>query len=407
MAFKGRNLPVPEIARELKVDGVLEASVLKVGSRTRIQAQLIGAFPEEHHIWAQSFDRDLSDILAMHSEVAEAVAREVQVELSPGEGERLADTRQVAPETYELYLKGMFHLNKFTPEGFEAGLGYLNQAVENDPTEPLPYAALGLAWAIIGHTPSPPPDSLPRAKDYALKALELDETLAEAHTALAEVKIYYDWDVEGAGREYRRALELNPNLPETRAHYAWYKGLLGTMEDGFDDLLVARSQDPLNPAFSAWLAWMYDWAEHYQNALKEAQKSLELNPEFPIANYALGVALTGLGKFDDAIAAHRKAGAASPMWGWGLGCTYAAMGEKERALAVAGELEENLTNWDSWGIAEIYAALKDAEGTLRWLEEALERKHSYIPWLNRVPWFAFLRDDPRFQDIARRGNAPA
>jgi len=200
MAFKDRKVPVPEIARELHVDGVLEASVLKVGDRARIQAQLVGAYPEEHHLWAQTFDRELTDVLAMHSEVVSAVVEGVRIELTPGEEERLANTRQVSPEIYELYLRGMFHIQKYTPEGFESGLRYLNEAVEKDPTEPLPYAALGLAWAIIGHTPSPPPDSLPRAKEFALKALELDDTLAEAHPALGEVLSCHDWDVEGAGR---------------------------------------------------------------------------------------------------------------------------------------------------------------------------------------------------------------
>jgi len=212
MAYKDRRVSVPQIARELNVDGILEASVFRVGDSVRIQAQLIQAFPEEGHLWAHTFDREMSDVLAMHSEVARAVAQEVEIGLTPQEENRLDSVRSVTPETYELYLKGMFHLNKLTPEGFEIGLKYLDQAVENDPGEPLPYGGLALGWAIIGHTPSPPPDALLKAEAFALRALELDDSLAEAHAALAEVRIYHDWDLEGAGQAFRRALDApTPN----------------------------------------------------------------------------------------------------------------------------------------------------------------------------------------------------
>ncbi|MCK5651410.1 MAG: tetratricopeptide repeat protein, partial [Gemmatimonadetes bacterium] len=397
----------PEIARELNVDGILEASVLRVGDTVRIQAQLIEAVPEERHLWARQYDREMSDVLAMHSDVAQAVAREVEVEMTDQEEARLARRRQVSPETYELYLKGMFHLNKLTPEGFEKGLDYLNQAVEIDPTDPLPHAGLALGWAIIGHTPSPPPDALPRAEAAALRALELDDSIAEAYAALAEVRIYHDWDLEGAERAFKRALDLNPNLAHARGHYSWYLLLNHTEDVALPELKRARGQDPLNPVFSAWLGWRYLWAEQWDKALDEARKAIELNPDFPIGHYVMGGAYTEQGRFEEAVAAHKKAGAVSPMWKWGLGCTYAKFGREAEARAVARELEENPTGWDSWGLAEIYAALGETDEALRWLEAAFDQRHSYIPWLNRWPPFESLRDDSRFQDLARRGNAPS
>jgi TolB-like protein/tetratricopeptide (TPR) repeat protein len=407
MAYKDKRVPVPQIARELNVDGILEASVFRVGDSVRIQAQLIQAFPEEGHLWAHTFDREMSDVLAMHSEVARAVAREVEIGLTPQEENRLDSVRSVTPETYELYLKGMFHLNKLTPEGFEIGLRYLDQAVENDPGEPLPYAGLALGWAIIGHTPSPPPDALLKAEAFALTALELDDCLAEAHAALAEVRIYHDWDLEGAGEAFNRALELNPNLAMTRGHYSWYLILDHPEEVALPELKRARGLDPLNPVYSAWLGWRYLFAGQWDDALDEARKSIELDPDFPIGHYVMGCAYTGQGKLEEAVAAHQKAGASSPMWKWGLGCAYAEFGREAEARAVARELEENPTGWDAWGLAEIYAALGEKDEALRWLEAALERRHSYIPWLNRFPAFKSLRDDPRFQDLARRGNAPS
>jgi len=406
MAYKDKRVAVPQIARELNVDGILEATVFRVGDSVRIQAQLIQAFPEEGHLWAQTFDRDMSDVLAMHSEVARAVAREVEIGLTPQEKARLDSARSVTPETYELYLKGMFHLNKLTPEGFEIGLKYLDQAVENDPGEPLPYAGLALGWAIIGHTPSPPPDALERAEAAALTALELDDSLAEAHAALAEVRIYHDWDIESAGQAFRRALELNPNLAHARGHYSWYL-LLEHQEDvALPELERARALDPLNPVFSAWLGWRYLWAEQWEKALDEGRKSIEIYPDFPIGHFVMGGAYTGQGRLEEAIAAHQKAGAASPMWKWGLGCTYAQFGREAEARAVARELEKSPTGWDSWGLAEIYASLGETDEALRCLEAAFEQRHSYIPWLNRWPPFKSLRNDPRFQDLARRGNAP-
>ena len=407
MVYKDRRVSVPEIARELNVDGILEASVLRVGDTVRIQAQLIEAVPEERHLWAHQYDRKMSDVLAMHSDVARAVAREVEAEMTDQEETRLANRRHVSPETYELYLKGMFHLNKLTPEGFETGLEYLNQAVENDPGEPLPYAALALGWAIIGHTPSPPPDALHRAEAAALRALELDDSIAEAYAALAEVRIYHDWDLEGAERAFKRALDLNPNLAHARGHYSWYLLLNHTEDVALPELKRARGQDPLNPVFSAWLGWRYLWTEQWDKALDEARKAIELNPDFPIGHYVMGGAYTEQGRFEEAVAAHQKAGAVSPMWKWGLGCTYAKFGREAEARAVARELEENPTGWDSWGLAEIYAALGETDEALRWLEAAFDQRHSYIPWLNLWPPFESLRDDSRFQDLARRGNAPS
>jgi len=407
MVYKDRRVSAPDIARELNVDVILEASVFRVGDTVRIQAQLIETVPEERHLWAHEYDREMSDVLAMHSDVARAVAREVEVEMTDQEETRLANRRRVSPETYELYLKGIFHLNKYTPEGFEKGLDYLNQAIEVDPTEPLPLAGLALAWAIIGHTPSPPPDAMPQAKAAALRALELDETLAEAHTALAEVRVYYDWDLAGAGQSFRRALELNPDLAEARGHYSWYLMFHHDYDTVIAEMKRARESDPLHPVYSAWLGWQLWFAGRLEEAEVEAKKSLELNPDFPIGHYVLGSVCAEMGRFEEAIAAHQRAAAISPMWKWGLGVAYALAGRPEEAREVARELEENLTKWDTWCLAEIYTALGDATEAMRWLEEGVERRHSYIMWLNRFPSFEPIRDDPRFQDLARRVNAPS
>ena len=403
MQYKGVKKPLPEIARELNVDAVVEGSVLRVGEQVRITAQLIHA-PTDTHLWAESYERDMGDVLALQREVARAIAGEIKVAVTPSEETRLASARRVNPETYEAYLKGMFHLNKFTPEGYEKGLAYLHQAIEHDPADPLAYAGLALGYSIIGHGPAPSPEALPRAKAAALKALELDDTLAEAHAVLAEVKLYYDWDWAGAEQAFQRALELNPNLAEAHGHYAWYLVLLGRKGEALAEMKRAQELDPLAPIYSAWLGQQYRSAGQYEEAIGEARKSLELNPDFPVGLSALGDVYAAKGMYEEAIAAHQKAGAVAPDLGWALGRTYALAGQKDKARKIAADLEEEAKN--HWGLAEIYTALGEKDEAFRWLEAGYEYRHNWIPWMGWNPNYEPLRDDPRFGDLLRRMKLP-
>ena len=305
MRYKEVRKSLSEIARELNVDAVVEASVLTVGGKVQIRAQLIQV-PAEQNLWAQSYEREISNILVLQSEVARAIAREIKVKLTPKEETLLASVRPVNPEAYEAYLKGMFYLNKFTLEGFEKGLAYLEQAIEKDPTNPLPYAGLAIGTSIAGHGLGfglvPPGEAFPPAKEAALKALELDEMLAEAHTALALVKIYYEWDWTGAEKAFKRALELNPNIPEAHRHHAWYFVLIGRMDDAIAEMKLAQEVDPLTPIYTAELGWLYWEAKQYGKAIDEAQKSLELDPNFPVGLHVLGRVYAEKGMFEKAFA---------------------------------------------------------------------------------------------------------
>jgi len=300
----------------------------------------------------------------------------------------------------------MFHLNKFTPEGFKKGLDYLRQAVEKDPEDPLAYAGLARGYSIIGHGPAPSPEALPRAKAAALKALELDETLAEAHAVLAEVKLYYDWDWAGAEQAFQRALELNANLAPAHAHYAWYLVLLGRLDEALTEMKRAQELDPLAPIYSAWLGQQYWFAGQYDEAIDEARKSLELDSDFAVGLYALGSIYAAKGMYEEAIAAHQKAGAVDPDLGWLLGHTYAMAGRRDEALNVLSELGEEYQQKNAWGVAEIYAALGEKDEALRWLEAGYEYRHNWTPWMGRNPNYEPLRDDPRFGDLLRRLNFP-
>jgi len=404
MQYKDVKKPLPEIARELNVDAVVEGSVLRVAEQVRITAQLIHA-PTDTHLWVDSYERDLRDVLTLLSDVARTIARQIEITVTPDQEARLAARRPVNPETYEAYLKGMFHLNKFTPEGTEKGLAYLHQAIEKDPADPLAYGGLALGYAASAHGPGASPDALPRAKAAALKALELDDTLTEAHAALAQIKLYGDWDWEAAEQAFQRALKLNPNLAQTRAHYSFYLLLFGRTDEASAEMRRVQEVDPLTPLWPAWQGWQYWWTGQYDEAIDEARKSLELYPDFPVGLYVLGSVYAEKGMYEEAIKAHQRAGVLSRDWKSGLGRTYAMAGRQDEARLVLAELEADPTTWDTWFIAQIYAVLGEKDEAFRWLKAAFEPPHHpYLPWFRHSPAFKPLHDDPRFGELLRRIN---
>jgi serine/threonine-protein kinase len=407
MRYRNTDKPLTQIAGELGVAAVITGSVLREGNVMRVTAQLIHAATEQH-LWTDRYERELRQVLSLQNEIVAAIAREVNLRLTPREQVRLAGARPVNPETYELYLKGMSYLNQYTPEAFKKGMDYLYQAVEKDPSDARAWAALATGYGYLGHAPSPPPEALPRAKAVALKALELDDTLAEAHTALAEVKLYYDWDFAGAEQSFRRALELNPNLAEAHMHYGWYLETMGRSEEAIAAMRRAVDLDPLSPLYRAWFGWEYWWAGRNDEAIAEAQKSLELQPDFPIGLYVLGTVHAEKGMYQEAIAAHEKAVAKYPnLWvRWALARTYAQAGRAEEARKKLAALKESVSSWDAWFIAEAYAALGDKDEAFRWLERAYEYRHSFLPGMGRNPAYKPLRGDPRFQDLMRRMKVP-
>jgi len=404
MQYKDAKKPLSEIARELKADAVVEGSVLPVGEQVRITVQLIHA-PTDTHIWADSYERDMRDILTLFSEIARTIADEIEITLAPDQEARLAAKRPINPEAFGLYMRGMFHLHKETPEGTKIGLDYLRQAIEHDPTHPLAYGALALGYVISTHGPGAPPDAFERAREAALQALELDDNLAEAHAALAMTKAFRDWDWEGATKAYHRALQLNPNLTMTRAQYAFYLLLFDRVDDALAQIRKAQEADPLGPLWSAYLGWICLWAQHYDEAIEETNKALELYTDFPLALYVQGCAYAGKGMYEHAIELHQKAGKLSPEWKCGLARTYAMAGRLDEARQALAELEVDYTPWDTWFIAMIYVALGEKDQAFKWLEVAYgPPNHPYLPWIRYSPDFKPLRDDARFADLLRRMN---
>ena len=397
--------PLPEIARELRVAHIIEGSVLRSGDRVQITLQLIDAETDEH-IWAENYERDLKDILTLQSEVARTVAERIRVKLTLDEEQRLADTREVNPETYRAYLRGIYYLNQFTPEGFAKGLAYLHEAVASDPGDPLAYAALARGYSLIGHSASPPPDAWARAKDSATKAALLDPELPEAHTALAEIRLYYDWDWAAAKESFERAIELNPSQDWAHAHYGWYFQLTGDADRAIEEMKKAQEIGPLMPLWTVWLAWMY-WGENeLDKALAEVQKAVDLDPDFPWGKHVLGGVYAAMGMYEEALAMHEQLRPMLPnVANWGFATTYALMGQRDDALKAAAELAENPGQKDLLLLGLIHARLGNKPEALKWLEAAHEARTDWFPWIGAGVGSDFTRaleilsDEPRFQEL--------
>ena len=410
--YRAVTKPLPEIARELRVAHIIEGSVLRSGDRVQITLQLIDGETDEH-IWAENYERDLKDILTLQAEVARTVAERISVRLTLDEEQRLADTREVNPETYRAYLRGIYHLNQFTPEGFQKGLGYLHEAVINDPGDPLAYAALARGYALIGHSPNPPPNAWATARSTAMQALQLDPNLAEAHTAMAEIKLYYDWDWDGARESFEKAIELNPSQDWAHAHYGWYFQLTGDADRAIEEMKKAYEIGPLMPLWPTWIAWLY-WGENdLDAALAYAKKAQEINPGFPWGMYVLGGVQGAMGQYEESLAQFERLRPFLPnVANWGFAITYIQMGRHDDAIAVAAELAENPGQKDKMFLGMIHGTLGNKDEALKWMQAAYDSHTDWFPWAGSgagsemTRRLEILADEPRFQAMIDSLNLP-
>jgi tetratricopeptide (TPR) repeat protein len=261
-------------------------------------------------------------------------------------------------------------------------------ADDKDPTNPLPYAALALGYCVIGHGTNPPPDAFVRAKGAALKAEELGGSLAETEAALGQIKLFEEWDWAGAEQDLRRAVALNPSLPDAHRMYSWYLMLTGHEDEAIAAMKRAIEVDPLTPLWSSDLAWQYWSVGRYQEAMDAAGKSLELDPNFDQALCWLGFLYSEKGMFTEAIAAHQRLAAVSPPWRWALSRTYAQAGRRDEAMKLLAEYlgqGKARGRWAGWFLGEIYAALGDKDAAFRWVDAAVEERMTFVPWMRQNP----------------------
>ena len=406
--------PLPEIARELKVDALLEGAALRSGDRVRVTANLVQVVPERH-LWAESYEFDPRDVLAVQGEVARNVASHIRVKLTPQEQARLTSSRPVDPKAYEAYLLGRAYFYKTrTPTSLARAKEHLEKAIGRDPGYAPAYASLAelyIATSGRGVLTRGPGDARLQARQWAEKALKLDDTLAEAHTALARVA-QQEWDWAGAEREYRRAIELNPSYPLARIWYALYLDGMQRFEEAVAQAERAQQLDPASALINTWAGATYFYAGRAEEAMASWQKALELDPGYSDASIVLARTYVTRGMYQRAIAELQKALILNARDSFILGAlahAYARAGQREEALKLVGELKRIETDRGSiptFSFIWAYAGLQDKNQAFAWLERSYQERRDRMVWLNVDPLLDPLRSDPRFHDLVRRVGLP-
>jgi TolB-like protein/DNA-binding winged helix-turn-helix (wHTH) protein/Flp pilus assembly protein TadD len=409
--YKGTSKSSPEIARELQVDAIVEGAVIRSGDRVRIDAQLIQA-SSDRHLWAKGYERKLGDVVALQGELAQAIADEIHIRVTPQERARLAAASPVNAEAYEAYLKGRFLWNERTEKGISRGLTFFEQAIAKDPGYAPAYSGLADSYSLLGfYGVLPPREAYSRARAAATKALEIDSSLAEAHVSLAESVSALEWNWPATEAELKRAIELNPKYDTAYRKYSNYLVGMGRSDEAIGAAKKALELDPLSITLSTHLAWTYYLTRHYDLAVEQFEKTLDLSPNDARARRDFSLSLAALGRNDDAIREIRKGielSEASPLMLDALGYVYAKAGRKSDARKVLRQLQELSTSRyvSPFGIAGINAALGEKDAAFSFLERAYDDRAGQLVWLNVNPKFDSLHSDPRFADLVGRLGLP-
>jgi serine/threonine-protein kinase len=410
MAYKDARKPLPEIAAELNVDAVVEGSVLRSGERVRVRARLVQVNPEEQ-LWADSYERDLRDILTLQSDVARRIVQEIRVTVTPQEQRRLARARPVDPEAHEAYLRGSFFQSRSSLQGWRQAIDYYEQAIEMDPRYAPAYASLAQTSALlpVWDVTRLLMDFFPKARDAAQTAIELDDTLATAHIALGLVELYYDWDWAAAEREFQRAIELEPGSAEAHIWYGDYLSWMGRSEDGIEEGRHAVELDPLSLPTNTKMGRIFYFAHRYDEAIEQLKMVLDMDPSFWEAHHWLSLTYVKQERFEDALITIQKrddleGGTTSILHNYEYAHLYALWGKRGEALRAlsAPERTETLPIFR----ARVYGALGEMDEAFRLLDQAYEERDPVLVVAKVDPRLDPLRSDPRFQDFLRRMNFP-
>ncbi|MFZ0199348.1 MAG: hypothetical protein WB523_00750 [Candidatus Sulfotelmatobacter sp.] len=412
MHFKNTQLSVPEIARMLAVDAIVEGSLIHEGHQIRVHAQLIRAATDEH-IWAGEYQRQYQSILEVQEEVARNIVEQIELNVTPEERAFLASRPPVDPEAYENYLKGRYYFSQRTEDALHKSIASFQQATARDPGYAPGYSGLAEAYAMLGFRGGlPSKDALSGAKKAALRAIELDNSLAEPHACLAFIKETYDWDWPGAEREYKQALELNPGYAQAHNWYAGYLTYTGRFNEGVAEATHARELDPLSLPLNNALAGRLLAAGRYDEALRQVQQTLDLDDHFAPAHQTLGWVYLHSGKRNDAIREFQNAlelsGGADTDIQLDLGFAYAVSSRREEAKRILVKLEQMHQQGivPSASVAVLYGALGESSEAFIWLEKACDERDPQLIYLKAGRRFEPLRNDPRFAQFVRRVGLP-
>jgi TolB-like protein/Tfp pilus assembly protein PilF len=401
-AFKGEKTDIREIGQRLNVDNLLEGSVRKVGNRARITAQLIKV-KDGYHLWSERYDRDMEDVFAIQDEIAEKIMEKLKVALDVG-GKKPEEQRPVNFEAYDLYLKGRYCLNKFE---MDKALAYYTQAIEKDPAYALAYASIAEVYTLLstGFDILPAKDAMPKAREAAQKALELDPNLAEAYVSLGLVALSYDWDRKSTKEYFEKALELNPN---SATAYQWYEFywtyMMGDLETATAQLERAVELDPLNFLIRIRVGFMDIFGGDQENAINKFEALYDFEPNYLLLYLSLATAHALKGDYDKAISYGKKmleSGPRAVASVGNMGWFYAMSGNKDKAYEFLAELEERSKKGyvSSFWTALIYSALGELDKSFTWFEKAYDERDGNMIYLTVVPLFNDVRSDPRFKQL--------
>ncbi|HXH86780.1 MAG TPA: tetratricopeptide repeat protein, partial [Nitrospira sp.] len=383
------------------------------GNRVRINARLVDG-STERILWEEPFERDLGDVLVLYRDVARAIAERIRITVTPEELQRLASARPINPMAYDAYLRGRFFLSKRTGEDTRKGLGNFDQAVEIDPSYAPAYAGIADAYLTLAYYgPIPPAVANAKAREAAVKAVTLDDSLAEAHNSLAEVHFHYDWDWSWAEREYRRAIALNPGYAKAHHGYSVFLDAMGRHDEALAEIRRARELDPLSLIINTAVGTALFYCGDYDLAIKQWQSTLDLNPNFWVARLWLGIGYSAKGPYEDGVKEFESAvelskGHPSAL-GW-LGYGYAISGKTAKSREILAKLQQKAKEGyvPPFEVAVACAGLGDKDQAFGYLEKAFQERYFAMPYLSqeRFPLWRPLHSDPRYRDILRRMNFP-
>jgi TolB-like protein/tetratricopeptide (TPR) repeat protein len=406
MHYRGSGKPLPDIARELNIDAVVEGSVLRSGDRVRINVELIQAGVDKR-LWSNSYEGDLRDVFALQAGVARRIADEIRVTLTPPERARLSRVRASNPDAYQAYSKGRFYWNKRTEEDLKKAIEFFQHAVDKDPDYALAWDGLADTWLSLGwYGYLSPAATFPHAKVAVIRALSLDDSLAEAHASLAFVNLYYDRDWAGAEHEFQRAIDLNPNYASGHHWYAEFLSVAGRHKQAISESERARELDPLSNIINTWVGSRYFFARQYDKALEQCRNAVEMGPNFAPARMVLGQAYEQKGMLQEAIAEFERAlslAGGSSVYAASLAHAFGVAGRSAEALKVLGDLRQMADRRfvSSYDLALVQVGLGDNVKAFELLTAAVQERSPRVVFLGVEPRFDGLRADPRFRELLR------
>ncbi len=415
MSYKNSGKRIDQIAKELDADYVLEGSVRRDGNRIRVAAHLIDARTQAQ-VWGEVYDQDWKDILLLQTDISRSVAQQIRLRLSPEQDSSLAAARPVGYEAHEAYLKGRFHWNKRTKDDLFTAISYFEQAARIDPGYALAYVGIADSyWALHEWNLMTTEQAAAKGRPAALKARELDDSLAQSHAALAAAAMNYDWDWEGAEREFKRAIELNPNYAPVHQSYAEYLSAMGRHEEAIAEIRRAQTLDPYSLIINSVAGPIFLNAGRHDEAIAECRKALEIDPDFHAAHYYLGSVYLEQGRSEEALAEFGKTAkifsrpASALQFDLSVRANLAARaGNRQEGLKLAAQLAKHAGESPNGyvGIAVLYASLGETDRAFRFLDQAIERRQRSLRLLKVTRAFDSLRSDPRYKDVLRRLNLP-